>query len=469
MSHRTIAAISTPLGPGGIGVIRISGPDAVPLLSKIFIPAGKTYHRQTLPRERFKSHHIYYGHIIDPGKQQIIDEAIVFFMKSPKSFTREDVVEIQSHSGFIVLEQILSTIHELGIFPAEPGEFSKRAFLNGRIDLGQAEAVIEKINASSAIGSQIASQQLSGRLKQKIQDIIEQCIDMRSRCEAEIEFYDDDAKETRISIESIKSVFRSAIFPEIEVLIQQYENTKIFKKGINITITGIPNVGKSSLLNQMTSRETAIVSEYPGTTRDIIQDYISLYGIPVSICDTAGIHATDNPIEQLGIEKAKKQIDSAAMLLVVVEGCRVLYDEELKRINEATGDNIIVVINKIDISSEKQIEETEKILEKIPNVAVSAKTGHGIEKLKHVIFKGLMVKDIDMQEDLLIPNVRQKKLLSDVKTQIREIVSDSNYEMTIDLLSDKIEFIIDKLSHVCGNSQSPDVYDEIFNKFCIGK
>ena len=465
MLNPTIAGISTPLGPGAIGIIRISGPDARALVGKLFTPANFDHTKRfcDIIRER----HIYYGFIKDPSSGILIDEAIVFFMGSPRSYTCEDVVEIQSHSGYVVLEQILQVIIKQGIRLAEPGEFTKRAFLNGRIDLGQAEAIIDKINAASTTASQLASQQMNGGLRAAIGAIIRQLTSLLVRYEALIDFseygdIDEDAERALY-------LSLAEILPALKSLITRQKETEIIKKGINITIAGVPNAGKSSLLNKITSRNTAIVSEYPGTTRDIIKDYISINGISANISDTAGIHDTDDPIERLGIERAQAQIQTADLILLVVEGTRQLNEYEKSWLVSEDREKVILVINKVDIANSEQVEGILRKSDTVRAVPVSAKSGQGIDILKRVIFDHLMIKDFDYVSDALIPNMRQGNLLEKVYDILSADAGSPEDGSWMELTAESLRNAIRLLEDVCGIHNDSDIYDDIFSQFCIGK
>jgi tRNA modification GTPase len=465
MSQSTIAAIATPVGPGGIGIIRISGPGARKLLGNIFKPANS--HKQTRLRDPLIDRHIYYGFIIDPASDLVIDEAIVFFMAAPRSYTREDVVEIQSHSGYVVLQQILEVIINQGTILAEPGEFTRRAFLNGRIDLGQAEAIIDKINAASVAASQLATRQMTGRLRSAIQDIIQKLKKLHAHLEASIEF--SDASDVFLNTDVCSAVLDDTLIPAIKTLIRHQKENEILKTGISITIAGIPNAGKSSLLNQITSRETAIVSEYPGTTRDIVKDFIMLNGISATISDTAGIHSTDDPVEKLGIERAKEQIADSDLILFIVEGNREINRYEMEFIATHDKNKTIIVINKIDIATQSQITSTITAIGDGRTVPVSAKTGEGIDALKRIIFDRLMVQNVDYTSTDFIPNIRQGKLLEKVCLILSGIASGAELAREPEIAAEQINLAIQHLEDVCGINSGPDLYDEIFSQFCIGK
>ena len=316
------------MGPGGIGVIRISGPEALDILKRIFvrIDQGRQSSDQNGKKGHFRSHRVYYGKIFDPKKENLIDEALAIYMKAPKSFTREDVVELQSHSGYLVLDRILNAVLDNGATMAEAGEFTKRAFLNGRIDLSQAEAVIDIINAPCETAIYMASQQMEGHLKERVEKIRSKIMARRAQLEADIEFSDESISP--LEREGLLKTIQQDILPEIEALIKNQKEAAIYKDGILLSISGLPNVGKSSLLNKLVEKESAIVSEIPGTTRDIVKEYITIRGVPIVLCDTAGIQKSADPVECIGIEKARNQIQQSDTILFVLDASRQLKDEE---------------------------------------------------------------------------------------------------------------------------------------------
>jgi tRNA modification GTPase len=467
MKHSTIAAISTPLGPGGIGIIRISGPEAKSILKRIFIPAGNERSCQkgdTLP---FCSHRVYYGKVFDPDKGSLIDEALAIYMKAPKSFTREDVVELQSHSGFVLLDRILSVVIDCGAALAEAGEFTKRAFLNGRIDLSQAEAVIDIINAPCEAAVYMASQQMAGVLKESVEETRSRIIALRAQLEVELEFSEES--EEQIDRGPLLKTIQLDILPKIAKLIQNQKDSAIYRDGVLLSIAGLPNVGKSSLLNQLAQKETAIVSEVPGTTRDVVREYLTIRGVPIVLCDTAGIHDSPDPVECLGIQKARKQIQESDTILFVIDASRDLLDEEKVLIASLKTKRTYFLINKIDIADKNRIKVLEDLIQEKQVLPISAKTGEGIEQLKVLLLKGIVESDVIRQADAGMPNLRQRKLMEKTCEQIKRCEQDLLKEDTLDRVSDQLKDAVDTLGEICGNRESEDIYDTIFSQFCIGK
>jgi len=469
MDQSTIAAISTPLGPGGIGVIRISGPEALSIMDKLFVKTCQATKPEGAKKgpHFFKSHRVYYGHIVDPKQEKVIDEVLAIYMQAPNSFTREDVVEIQAHSGYVVLDRLLNAVLDSGARLSEPGEFTKRAFLNGRIDLTQAEAVIDLINAPCEAAVQMANRQMSGLLKKEVEQIVSGIMNIRSRLEADLEF--SEGGDANIAWKNIETEITSTILEPIEKLIQAQKDTAIYRDGVHLSIGGVPNVGKSSLLNQLVQKETAIVSEVPGTTRDVIREYFSINGIPVVICDTAGLHDSDDPIEIIGIQKAHEQIECADVLLFVVDATREISVNEEKLIEKYKEKKTFFLINKIDIACEDAIDKLVKKIKHPQIFSISAKTGMGIDSLIAQIFKGIVSADAVMSYDHAMPNLRQRKVLEKAQQQIQACLEASNTMQKEDLVADMLKNAVQTLDEVGGQRKMDDLYEQIFNQFCIGK
>lgn len=469
MFTTTIAAISTPLGPGGIGVVRISGPLAYTIMKRLFVWKNRRRTRtgRSFEEDRFTSHFVYYGHLVEPGNENIIDEVLAIYMKGPKSFTREDIVEFHSHSGFVVLDRILHAVVDAGADLSGPGEFSKRAFLNGRIDLTQAEAVIDLINAPCETAVQMASRQVSGGLRDVVEGLTTTIVKLRATCEADLEFYesvdDDDAHLT------VQNTLRNFVLPEVKELIQRQKDTAVFKDGVLLAIAGAPNVGKSSLLNRLVEREAAIVSEVPGTTRDVVRDYFSINGVPVIICDTAGIHDTQDPVECLGIKKARDHFNQAEIVLMVLEAARKLNRFEKKLIEELKQTRMIAVINKTDIADKEALVDTQQKTKDMPHVMVSAKTGAGLAALKELIFHDLVSGEKVCNHQGATPNLRQRTVLDEIMRELQRCLVAAETEQPLEVISGLLKDILHLLDDISGNRNKEDLYDHIFSQFCIGK
>lgn len=469
MNNKTIAAISTPLGPGGIGIVRVSGPGAYGIMKRLFIRKKTRLNGKNIygRGDIFSSHFVYYGHLIDPDNGRIVDEVLAIYMKGPKSFTREDVVEFHAHSGFVVLDQILSVVVDAGAALAGPGEFSQRAFLSGRIDLTQAEAVIDLINAPCESAVQMASRQIAGGFREILEGLSSKITALQAICEANIEFFEDVADSNDLS--NIQLTLRDIILPEISELIQRQKDTAIFKDGWLLAIAGVPNVGKSSLLNRLVERETAIVSEIPGTTRDIVREYFSINGVPVVVCDTAGIHDTKDPVECIGIQKAREHFQRADIVLLVLEGTRCLDDFEKKLVEDLRASRLIAIINKDDLANENAVLAIQKDIKGIPQIRVSAKTGSGIADLKARIFSDLLSGKSPGNPEMVTPNLRQRKILEEVKHSLQGCVRVGKAEQSLEVLSGMLKEVLRLLDEISGKSKQEDIYDHIFSQFCVGK
>ena len=453
----TITAISTAPGIGGIGIIRMSGKECFSILEKIFEPKAK----KIIP----KGYTIQYGNIVDKKKSKIIDEVLVSYFVEPKSYTTENMCEISSHGGSIVLKQILELCIENGAILAEPGEFTKRAFLNGRIDLSQAEAVIDVINSKTEIEANTAEKQLDGYLSKKIKEIRNLGISLMSDIEASIDYPEYDVEDvTREKLERELTVIKE----KLEELEGSFESGKIIKEGIKTAIIGKPNAGKSSLLNAMLKETRAIVTEYAGTTRDTIEEYINLKGIPLKIIDTAGIRDTDNEIEKIGIDKSRKAIKEADLIIAIFDGSKELDKDDDKIIELIKKKNAIIVINKQDI-----IEPNEKILSKLdigkPIVVISALKSIGIEELYKNILKMFETDKILTDSSFVVTNLRHKNSISKAKENVCKSLKTINDNMPIDVVAIQIKSVLEELGTITGESISEDIIKDIFKKFCLGK
>jgi tRNA modification GTPase len=461
VSTDTIAAIATPPGKGAIGIIRISGNSSLAVSKKIF------RHNNSLAGKvssSFQSHHLYYGKIIDPENKEVIDEVILLPMIAPRSYTREDIIEIQSHSGNAVLEKILSIILKQGIRIAEPGEFTKRAFLNGRIDLTQAEAVMDIINAENDYARKIATRQLSGALKDKLIHIKSKIMESLSEIEAEIEFAEDQG-EGFIRASSWQTDILS---PLIE-LKESADLGQIFKEGIRVVLVGKPNVGKSSLMNRLLNQERAIVTPFPGTTRDHIEERIEINGIMVNLIDTAGIHRSRNPIEILGIKKSKEIIHKANLILFVCDGSSRISNEDQDIFKIIQEKRKIIVYNKLDLVDEKYIQHFPADWQNEPNIHISALKNDGVEELKILILNKVIKGKSFEQEGLLISSIRQKKNIEKASKAIQNAIRCHENNAPLEIIAIEFKEAVKQINHALGIEITDDVFDQIFNNFCIGK
>ena len=453
----TIVAIATAPGEAGIGIIRISGEKAKEILKGIFKPINQTpiVNRQLI-----------YGHIYDPDTALIVDEVMAAYMKSPFTYTREDVVEIQCHGSVVSLRKILSICLGLGARLAEPGEFTKRAFLNGRIDLSQAEAVIDLIKAKTDKGFQTAVDQLEGRLSLKVKDLRNQLMEILINLAVNIDYPDEDIEELTYEdlIDSLQS-----IDSELTCLIASADTGRIISEGLKITIAGKPNVGKSSLLNALLQEQRAIVTEIPGTTRDTIEEGLSLNGIPVFLTDTAGIRPTEDPIEMIGIERSKAAFDRADLIIFMVDASRPLQEEDIE-IAEKIGDRkVVVMLNKMDLGKEVTRNQLINLLPEAKFVDAAIIDERGISELIAVIedlIYGGFVKADHMD---IITNIRHKELLVDAKKCVEDGIIMSCRREAMDFIDVDVRHAWELLGDILGETVTEDIIDAVFSKFCLGK
>ena len=453
----TIVAISTALGNSGIGIVRMSGKESFNILEKIFKPKANKINP--------KGYTIQYGNIINPKNNQIIDEVLVSYFVEPKSYTTENMCEINSHGGNIVLKQILEICIENGAQMAEPGEFTKRAFLNGRIDLSQAEAVIDVINAKTEMELATSEKQLEGYLSREIDEIRKIGISLMSDIEASIDYPEYDVEEvTRQKLE--KELKKIKI--KLDTLYDSFENGKLIKEGIKTAIIGKPNAGKSSLLNAILKEERAIVTEYEGTTRDTIEEYINVHGIPLKIIDTAGIRETDNVVEKIGIEKSKKIINEADLIIAIFDGSKELTNEDLDIIKLISDKNAIIVINKEDIG-EPSKEDIKKLDIGKPIIKISAVQNKGIDEIYKEIINMFEMEKIKQNDTFMITNMRHKQAIENAKKYTEQSLKTINDKMPIDVVAIEIKNILSELGNITGENVTEEIIKDIFSKFCLGK
>ena len=475
MDNSTIAAIATPGGRGGIGIIKLSGSKSLSIASAIFSPADSERHTRDGqsrslgegPNNGFKSYRLYYGHICDPANGQVLDEVLLSVMKAPRSYTREDVVEINAHGGQAAVYAILELVLRYGARLAEPGEFTKRAFLNGRIDLTQAEAVIDVINARTAKSLIMASAQVAGNLKKEVEQIRTYLIELLTLTEAGIDFPDDmdemdDLKTTAAGIQA-------GVIKPLQRLIRQHIEGNVLRDGLKVAVVGRPNVGKSSLLNCLVQKERAIVTALPGTTRDTIEEPMSINGYPVVLVDTAGMHSTADPIETMGVEKALQSIQQADLILFVVEATCSLTAEDNKIFEQVKSKPTIVVINKIDLVDGGNCFSISDHWRPIDCVRTSALYARGIDLLKEQIVATAFGKESIETDEKVIPNLRQKLFLEDSLKAAEAIERQLENGLPLELIAIHLQDAIEALGQILGTSVKVDVLDQIFSRFCIGK
>ncbi len=455
----TIAAIATAPGMGGIGIIRITGPLAGAVLVKLFRPQR--------PQRGFQSHRLCYGTVVDRSGV-VLDEAMAVFMHAPHTYTREDVAEIQSHGSYPVLQAVLAEVLAIGVRPAEPGEFTKRAFLAGRIDLTRAEAVIDLLQARTAGSARLAVEHLQGSLYEQVTAIRDTLVEMLAVVEVALDFPDDgveimgtDLRRTRL---------RQGAEQPLKRLLALAEQGKVFREGIKAVIAGRPNVGKSSLLNGLLREERALVTEIPGTTRDTIEELISVRGIPVHLVDTAGIRDHDDVVEELGIERARKKLDQADLVLFVVDAACELTELD-RQLYQSLGDKKrIVVLNKMDIAASGQLERISQAFAGAMQVRTAARTGTGIDALLDAVYQAVIGTGEGMGEQpACAPNLRHTAILEKALAACRQVEQTFLACEPADLLAVDLQAALDHLADIVGLTTPDDVLDAVFSKFCIGK
>ena len=452
----TIAAISTATGNGGIGIIRMSGKECFQILNKIFKPINAN--------EEINGYTMKYGHIMDENNN-IIDEVLVSYFKAPKSYTTENMCEINSHGGFIVERRILEECLKNGAIMAEPGEFTKRAFLNGRIDLIQAESVIDLINSKSEKEAKASISQLEGNLSKNINEIKGNLLDLMADVEASIDYPEYDIGEvTNNKILSVINVIKI----KLEKLSSSFKNGKFLREGIKTAIVGKPNAGKSSLLNNILNEERAIVSDKKGTTRDTIEEFVTINGISLKLIDTAGIRNTTDEIEKIGVEKSKKIIDDAELVIAIFDGSQALENEDYEILNLIGNKNAILLVNKMDIvDGSLVINELQKYNKDI--IKISAKTGDGVEKLYDRIYEMYKINDIELDDGEILTNIRHKGQIDEAIKSINAVKDTIDNHMPVDIIEIYLKQVLADLGKITGDDISEDIINEIFSKFCLGK
>lgn len=456
--EKTIVAISTASGNGGIGIIRLSGRQTFDIIDKIFIPKNKS--------KDIKGYTMKYGNIVNPKNNEIIDEVLVAYFVAPKSYTTENMCEINSHGGTVVEKRILELCLENGAELAEPGEFTKRAFLNGRIDLSQAEGIIDLINSKTEMEAKESINQLEGNLSKKIKKIEQKMLDVMVNIEVTIDYPEYDVEEVTNS-EALKKL------NEIHNLLNELENSfnkgKIIKDGIKMVIIGKPNAGKSSLLNSLLKEDRAIVSDIAGTTRDTIEEYLNIDGIPLKLIDTAGIRDTENTIEKIGVEKSKKLVNDADLIIAIFDISGSLDEDDRKIIELIRDKKAIILLNKVDVlKNNNKMEEEIKKLNK-PVIKISAKEEIGFENLYSEIKKMFELNEISSNNEILITNERHKNQIIKAKQNILNAIETVKNNTPVDIISIYINQAMEDLGEITGVNVSENIINEIFAKFCLGK
>ena len=454
----TIAAISTAPGVGGIGIIRLSGEETFNIIKKIFVPKNKS--------KEIKGYTFKYGNIINPKTNEILDEVLVSYFIKPRSYTMENMCEINSHGGNIVMQNIWEVCLENGAELAEPGEFTKRAFLNGRIDLSQAESIIDIINSKTKKESKASLKQLEGFLSKKIKSIRKKIMDVMVDIEANIDYPEYDIEE--VTEKKVENMLKS-IEKELMSLKNTFDNGKIIKDGINVAIVGKPNAGKSSLLNALLKEERAIVSKYKGTTRDSIEELMNIDGIPIKIIDTAGIREASDEVEKIGIERAKEIADNADLLIAIFDISANIDEEDIEIIDLIKDKKAIIVLNKIDL-----IQDNINVDSRISNlnkkiIKISALNKDGVEKISETIVEMFKINEINLDDGIIVTNTRHKNLINKAINSTENAQISLENKMPMDIVAIEIKNVLEDLGEITGEDVSENIINEIFAKFCLGK
>lgn len=472
MDASTIAAIATPLGSGGIGIIKISGPRAIDIVTRIFrksYPGSKACVTKDNENIDYISHHLYYGKIVDLASGAAIDEVLLSVMKAPHSYTREDVVEINSHSGGLLMQRILKLVIEQGAEPARPGEFTFRAFNSGRIDLTQAEAIADLINARSESALKVAASQLGGELGRLTQAIREKIARALSLVFASMDFGDDNDLDDPVH-QSIELLQRD-VLPALKAMMQRYDRKRYLRIGIRVVIAGKPNVGKSTLMNQLVGENRAIVTSVPGTTRDLIDHQFSIQGIPVIIVDTAGLRKSNDPVERIGIKKAEEAAKNADLVLAMVDGSAPSTKEDvnLLKMVKKNIQKVILVINKDDKSDASVLANLKNSAQGLRTVCVSALHNQNVDDLKKMIFTTIMGRqDIDSGSPI-IPNMRQAVAIERCLKTVEQAIKAAKKCGWAETVAQELEDALKALGEITGETPSEEVLEKVFRNFCIGK
>ncbi|WP_339180935.1 tRNA uridine-5-carboxymethylaminomethyl(34) synthesis GTPase MnmE [Paenibacillus sp. FSL H8-0317] len=458
MISDTITAISTAVGEAGIAVIRVSGPDAVSETEKIF--------RSKTPLTQAASHTVHYGHVVDPTNGEKIEEVLVTVMRAPRSFTTEDVVEISAHGGVVSVKRVMDLLLQLDIRLAEPGEFTKRAFLNGRIDLSQAEGVMDLIRSKSDRAFSVALKQVEGKLSSKLRDLRYTLVETLAHIEVNIDYPEHDVESLTSDFIKEKS---SQVMTEIDKLLTTAEQGKILREGITTAIVGRPNVGKSSLLNTLAQDNRAIVTDIPGTTRDVIEEFITINNIPLKLLDTAGIRETMDVVEKIGVERSRSAVNEADLILVVVNAAEPLHPDEIELLEQIRGRQSIIIMNKMDLTPQV---ERDVLLRYIPEerlVPMSVKDDLGVDRLEEAISTLFFSGKLESADLTYVSNVRHIALLKKAKQSLVDAYEAAEQFIPIDMIQIDVRLAWEHLGEIVGDTAHDALIDQIFSQFCLGK
>ena len=456
----TIAAISTAPGEGAIGIVRISGDLAISIASSIYQCGTKKLEEQ-------KTHTIHYGHIVDPKSGEIYDEVMVSVLKAPKTFTREDIVEINCHGGIVAINRVLQLVLRMGARLAEPGEFTKRAFLNGRIDLSQAEAVMDLIRAKTDKSMQLAMRQLDGQLSHLIQNLRQEILNTLAQVEVNIDYPEyDDVEEMTLQLLREKT---QQVLQGIRALLNTASQGKILRDGLKTAIVGRPNVGKSSLLNVLLREEKAIVTDIAGTTRDTIEEYVNVRGVPLQLIDTAGIRETDDVVEKIGVERSRKALKEADFVLLLLNQSEILQEEDIRLLETTKGMKRIILFNKTDLPSKLSKEDIDPYAKEEEIVTTSMLNKEGIDQLEEKIAGYFFQGQMNERDATYLSNTRHIALLEKAEQALVEVQNGIEMEMPVDLIQIDFTRAWDLLGEITGDSVQDELLTQLFSQFCLGK
>lgn len=459
VENDTIAAISTPNGEGAIAIIRLSGEEAIAIADRVY--------KGSKPLAEVKSHTIHYGKIIDPKEQRLIEEVMVSVMKGPKTFTREDVVEINCHGGLVSVNRVLELVLSNGARLAEPGEFTKRAFLNGRIDLSQAEAVMDLIRAKTDKAMTVAMDQMGGRLSKLVQTLRQELLEIIAHVEVNIDYPEyDDVEEMTHQLFLEKANF---VKSEIEKLLVTAKQGKILREGLSTVIIGRPNVGKSSLLNSLVHENKAIVTDIPGTTRDVIEEYVNIRGVPLRLLDTAGIRETEDIVERIGVERSRKVLKEADLILLLINNSESLTDEDYHLFEAVEGMNAIIIVNKTDLPSSLSLEEVKEQAKGRPIISTSLLQEEGIDQLEEAIAHLFFEEGIESYDMTYVSNSRHVSLLNQSLGAIEDAMTCIENGLPVDMAQIDVRRTWELLGEIVGDTVSDSLLDQLFSQFCLGK
>ena len=459
MDFDTITSISTPMGEGAIGIVRLSGPQAVEIGDKLY--KGKK------PLAEVDSHTINYGHIIDPETNETVEEVMISVLRAPKTFTREDIIEINCHGGILTINRILELTMTHGARMAEPGEYTKRAFLNGRIDLSQAEAVMDFIRSKTDRASKVAMNQIEGRLSDLIKRQRQSILEILAQVEVNIDYpeYDDvEDATTEFLLQQSKNIKQ-----EINQLLETGAKGKIMREGLSTVIVGRPNVGKSSMLNNLIQDNKAIVTEVAGTTRDVLEEYVNVRGVPLRLVDTAGIRDTEDIVEKIGVERSRKALSQADLILFVLNNNEALTEDDQTLYDVVKNEDVIVIINKTDLETHLDINEVKEMIGDTPLIQTSMLKQEGIDELEIQIRDLFFGGDVQNQDMTYVSNSRHISLLKQARQSIQDAIDAAESGIPMDMVQIDLTRTWEILGEIIGESASDELIDQLFSQFCLGK